>query len=376
MIRSVGRALLGALALLVGCGDGLDQSGRLTEPIVYDEDDRAEYYAADEPVRELFEKSSVVLIRNDYVDGAAASIASAAPSWGVRDAICSDEAFADQPAAAFCSGVLVDWDLVLTAGHCARFLDVADFSVVFDYYYAEPSDIGERALGVRSGSIATPVAIVAEALDPPGVAPRLDYAWFRLARPVDGRYRPVPIHARPPSLDVGAPILTIGAPHGVPLKFDATGTVEDPRAGDDFFVARTDTSAGWSGGGAYDEGGALLGIVARGGEDLVGTIEGCNAVNRVPSGEPAAEQFTYAHRALEALCGVEPARPLCDERESPRQAGPRPSTESTSGDGGCSVGGNVPRSRSPSAIAWLLLAAGLIRVEQRAPRGRSKSLAP
>jgi hypothetical protein len=30
------------------------------------------------------------------------------------------------------------------------------------------------------------------------------------------------------------------------------------------------------------------------------------------------------------------------ERESPRQAGPRPSIESTSGDGGCSVEGNVP----------------------------------
>jgi hypothetical protein len=137
--------------------------------------------------------------------------------------------------------------------------------------------------------------------------PRLDHAWFRPARPVDGRYRPVLIHARPPSLDVGNPILTIGAPRGVSLKLDATGRVEDPRAGEDFFVARTDTSAGWSGGGAYDQSGALVGILARGGEDLASTLEGCNAVNRVPPGETAAEQFTYAYRALEALCGVEPA---------------------------------------------------------------------
>jgi hypothetical protein len=377
MMRCVARALLGALALLVGCSNGLEQSQRLTEPIVYDEDDRGEYYAADAPVRALFEQSSVVLIRNDYLGDAGASIASAAPAWGVRDEICPEEAFAGQPAAAFCSGVLVDWDLVLTAGHCARFLDVADFSVVFDYYYAEPFDIADGELGVRSRSIATPVAIVAEALDPPGAAPRLDYAWYRLARPVDGRYRPVPIHARPPSLEVGAPILTIGAPHGVPLKFDATGRVEDPRAGDDFFVARTDTSAGWSGGGAYDESGALVGIVARGGEDLVSTVEGCNVVNRVSPGQPAAEQFTYAHRALVALCGVEPARPLCDDgRESPRHAGPRPRIESTSAEGGCSMAGSVPSSRPSSALAWLLVAAGLSRIAQRDPRRRSKFPGP
>jgi hypothetical protein len=356
MIRSVARALVGALALLVGCGDGLEQSGRLRQPIVYDEDDRGEYYAADASAQALFERSSVVLIQEDYL-GKAASIASAAPTWGVRDGVCSGEAFAEQPAAAFCSGVLVDWDLVLTAGHCARFRDVADFSVVFDYYYAEPADRELGKLAVRSGSIATPVQIVAEALDPPGAVPRLDYAWFRLARPVADRYRPVPIHARPPSLQVGDPILTIGSPHGVPLKRDATGIVEEPAANEGFFVARTDTSAGWSGGGAYDASGALVGIVARGGADLVDTLEGCNAVNHVPPGEPAEEQFTYAHEALEALCNVEPARELCDdERESPRNAGPRPSIEPTAAEGSCSLGGSVPPSRSSSAIAWLLLA--------------------
>jgi hypothetical protein len=369
MNRSVTWVLLGALAL-VGCGDGLAQSERLLEPIVYDEDDRGEYYTADAPARALFEQSSVVLIQEDYL-GDAASIASTVPTWGVRDGVCSEEAFADQPAAAFCSGVLVDWDLVLTAGHCARFRDVADFSVVFDYYYAEPLDLAEGKLAVRSDSIATPVQIVAEALDPPGAVPRLDYAWFRLARPVAGRYRPVSIHARPPSLQVGDPILTIGSPHGVPLKLDAMGSVEDPDANEGFFVARTDTSSGWSGGGAYDESGALVGIVARGGEDLIATLEGCNAVNRVPPGEPAAEQFTFAHQALEALCNVEPARALCDdERESPRQAGPRPTAKPTVPKGGCALGGTVPRSPSSALVAWLLLAltAGTRRSQLSVPK--------
>jgi hypothetical protein len=37
------------------------------------------------------------------------------------------------------------------------------------------------------------------------------------------------------------------------------------------------------------------------------TDEGCNVVNRVSPEDAAAEQFTYAHRALEALCRAEPA---------------------------------------------------------------------
>jgi hypothetical protein len=103
----------------------------------------------------------------------------------------------------------------------------------------------------------------------------------------------------------------------------------------------------------------------------VATLDGCNAVNRVPPGEPAAEQFTYAHQALEALCNVEPARALCDdEQESPRQAGPRPSTKPTASEASCSVGGSVPRSRSSFLLPWLVLAltAGTRRCQLSVPK--------
>ena len=373
MIRNGATPALGpALALLLGCSDGLERSERLRQPVVYDQDDRGEYYAADAPVRALFAQSSVALVPNDDLRRGLSSIISAAPTWGVRDGICLGEAFAEQPAAAFCSGVLVDWDLVLTSGHCVRVLDVADFSVVFGYYYREAAAIAEGELAEGSGSIATVVEIVAEALDPAGVEPRLDYAWLRLAAPVDGRFRPAPIHARSPALRAGAPILTIGAPHGVPLKFDPAGVVEDPRAQEDFFVARTDTSAGWSGGGAYDSEHVLLGVLARGGEDLVDTDEGCNVVNRVSPEDAAAEQFTYAPRALEALCRTEPTRALCSpECGSPCRAGPRPSTKPAASERGCSLCDTVPRSGSFFATAWLLLAACVCRARRvRARVGR------
>src|SRR6266850_2085585 len=91
-----------------------------------------------------------------------------APSWGDAKGLCPGERFSVQPAAAFCSGVLVDWDLVLTAGHCARVYALGDFVVAFDYFYQAP---GELALV----DLREPVELVAEALDPAGTEPRLDY---------------------------------------------------------------------------------------------------------------------------------------------------------------------------------------------------------
>lgn len=358
-------ALAPALALLVGCSDGLDSPARLSAPIVYGEDGRGEYFAGESSIHALFAQSSVALIPNRLLDSGGANLASLAPTWGARDHICSGEPFADQPTAAFCSGVLVDWDLVLTSGHCLRVLDRADFSVVFDYYYRDPADVAGAKLALGPGSLATAVEIVAEKLDPPGERPRLDYGWLRLASPVDDRFRPAAIHTRSPSLQPGDAITTIGSPHGVPLKFDATGVVEALGEDSDFFVARTDTSGGWSGGAAYDANLAVVGILARGGDDLVDTPEGCNAENRVPPTDPTEEQFTYANRALEGLCLAEPARAICSlECESPCQAGPRPSVGATPGEGGCSLSAvPAPPFNLAFAVVCLWLAA---RIRRRA----------
>ena len=47
--------------------------------------------------------------------------------------LCPDENFAKLPALATCSGVLIDSDKILTAGHCIREGQEDDFLVVFDY---------------------------------------------------------------------------------------------------------------------------------------------------------------------------------------------------------------------------------------------------
>jgi hypothetical protein len=299
-------ALLFALLGIAGCSPD-PGTAALRQPVIYDADDRGEYYDAVEPLTQVrLARSSVAFVPREYIDSAESRLRADVPTWGSTDNICPDEPFANQPAVAFCSGVLVDWDLVLTAGHCVRVLDIADFYLVFEYFNIEPN-----RLAMAHGAVARSVEILAEALDPEGSEPRLDYAWLRLAEAVSSRFEPVPFFQKGRTLVEGERLITIGSPHGVPLKFDAEGRVEQVRDQEDFFIARTDTSAGWSGGAAYDGEHVLIGILARGGIDLVPTLDGCQTTLRLESTEAATEQFTYAYRAFEALCTKQPQRAIC-----------------------------------------------------------------
>ena len=127
---------------------------------------------------------------------------------------------------------------------------------------------------------------------------------------------------------------------GVPLKLDAGGRVRDARAdARDYFAASTDTAGGSSGGGAFDGSLALVGVMARGSDDLTSTDEGCARIVHLPDGPDASEQFTYAGRALEGLCAARPkmstlCRPNCGE---PCQASPPPPPAA-----GCSIAPATP----------------------------------
>lgn len=109
--------------------------------------------------------------------------------------------------------------------------------------------------------------IVNEALDSGVDEERLDYAWLRLEEPVAPPREPSPIRARP-ALKLDDTVTSIGSSGGVPMKFDAGGRVRDlHEEQSDYFVSDSDTSHGQSGGGAFDADLALIGILARGGND-------------------------------------------------------------------------------------------------------------
>jgi hypothetical protein len=321
---------------------------RVRRGIVYGADDRREYYQMEAPeIRARIESSVVALIPKTALFREGSSEAITARSWRDAANLCEGEPFAEQPAAAFCSGVLVDWDLVLTAAHCTRTLATRAFAVVFGYYYQQAGK-----LTVAPEDVFDVARVVAERSSQPGTRPRTDHAWLRLERPVQPPRQPAPLRRATASrLSVGEPVLFVGASGGVPLKADQGGAITS-LGGPwyDYFVASTDTARGASGGGAFDAEQALLGILERGSPDFRAGPMMCNETVREPE-ERSAEEFTFAARALEELCARSPAasslcRPDCGD----------PCLALSPGDAalGCSVV-SLPPDPPPGAVILALV---------------------
>jgi hypothetical protein len=357
------RMLFTALTVLplTGCSGADERPDHVTTPLIHGADDRLEYFDVGSPdLRARMSQSMVALVPRARIIEQGRAVVLTAPTLGEQEELCQGERFAEQPAAAFCTGVLVDWDLVLTAGHCLRLLALDDFAVVFGYY--EPSPGALAPLELRA-----PTEIVNEALDARGGAQRLDYGWIRLGAPVAPPRRPVPVFVRPPPLTRGDAVISVGTPGGVPLKLDRGGAVRDPReATGDYFSADTDTSHGSSGGAAFDERLSLVGVFVRGGTDSLLTPDDCRREVHDPDDAASEEQFTYVHRAVEALCADELASSICrPDCGNPCQAAPWPVLVA---GGGCAM--TRDGQGSPWALA-LGVALSAVRRLRRRCRGSS-----
>ena len=364
-------ALLAGAYAVSGCGGepsssapGAAALGSARQPFINGQDDRREYYElTDDRDRTLMEQSIVALVPDVAARPLARGNLGELPTWGDLNHLCPDQAFVDQPSAAFCSGVLVDWDLVLTSGHCVNIFPLRNLRVVFNYFFRDP---GELAL-TRS-DVYTVDDVVLARDDQNEAQERIDYGWLRLSEPVRPPHVPTAVRTRMPELALGDGIVAINAGGGVPFKFDSGGRVRDLRAGsDDYFVADTDTSEGSSGGPAFNEDFALVGTLARGAPDFIQTSSGCAASDREDNPRFAREQFTYVARSVEGLCEVDPERWLCDAScEDGCEPPPSPNVI-TEAAGGCALSELRPLGRRWPArgqsVAWgaLLLAATLRR---------------
>jgi len=235
----------------------------------------------------------------------------------------------------------------LTAGHCARALALQDFSAVFDFYYESPGVLA------YSATSAVPVStIVAERLDGQNSDPELDYAWLRLKTPVTPPRRPVPVHTVASGLRNGDALLVMGNGGGIPLKIDSGASVRDVRTQSlDYFSADADNFSGASGGAALDQQLTLTGIVSRGQLDFELAESGCQKAVQITgddSNPDDLEHFTFAYRAVEALCRANPnASSICrTECGDPCLALPLPTYLVT---GGCSLTHSA--TTSPFSIA-------------------------
>ncbi|HTV25922.1 MAG TPA: serine protease, partial [Polyangiaceae bacterium] len=334
---------------MVGCGAEAPGEfsatlGQNSEAFVNGGDDRREYFELAEPAqRAALEQFTVALMTDSAAAALTGGHVGVLPTWSEINSLCDGEPFGDQPAAAFCSGVLVDWDLVLTSGHCVSAIPQPNLRVAFNYYYQ-----AEGELAMRDEDVYPVGRVVVSRRDDPtpnDQGERLDFAWVELERPAAPPHRPAPTYTRSRGASESDRVISIGAGGGVPIKWDEGGRVRSTRSEfDDYLIADTDTSQGSSGGGIFDEDLVVLGSLARGAADFARTDAGCYVTSSESDPTLAREQFTYVHRAVEALCAAGSSSVLCDDAcGEPCDAGALEPLRKKSDDSGCSFAASAPR---------------------------------
>jgi hypothetical protein len=257
----------------MGCGSSEEVFvGELTASVVYGPDDRVEVYNhPDAELRSIAEESIVALIPSFRVsrepDG---SYSLFTDSLKDLRQLCDDELFGNQPTAASCSGVLIDDDLVLTAGHCIDEHTPCDsYAYVFNYHLDEPN----RLAVIRDEDVYSCARVVSQGT-PEANDFTPDFAIVQLDRPVEGVQSSVSIRPATPLREQES-LAMIGFGSGLPAKIDSGGEVADPRAERlDFFVANVDAFQGHSGSATFDSENRLAGILIGGRTPDYVTLEG------------------------------------------------------------------------------------------------------
>jgi MYXO-CTERM domain-containing protein len=347
------------MGIVSACGAADETAvGEVTAPVVYGDDDRVEVYNhPDLQLREIARQSIVALIPSFRIarelDGTYSLFTDSLKN--LRD-LCSDELFGEQPTAASCSGVLIDEDLVLTAGHCVDSPSSCDsYAYVFNYLYEQPGSLAT----IRDQDVYGCERVVARGSALPGQYTP-DFAVIQLDRPVQGAQGPAAI--RPATaLSQQEPLAMIGFGSGLPAKIDSGASVADPRANTlDYFVANLDAFQGHSGSATFDSENRLAGILIGGRTpDYVEAAPGsCYRVSVYDDFE-AGELVHNVAPIVASLCDQGwDSDLLCDPKAcegEPCGSTPLPATQSgayPAQGAGCSVS---PNAASPPSAAFALL---------------------
>jgi hypothetical protein len=283
----VRRALSVAGWMIIG-GFGISAQARLIlQPeAIYEQDSRREYHEiADPRVRALADATVAFIEKKSFRPESVQqepleSYQLEGKTQQEDFQLCAAQRFASQKTSAFCSGVLIAPDRVLTAGHCVANTACAELRLAFGYAL--------RAKGYDPYQIQTKnIYDCAEVLE--RGHGQLDYAVVRLDRPVPDRV-PVSLAAPSEELVPGAPLLMTGFPAGLPLKVDAGGKVRSVTR--ELLKAELDAFGGNSGSPVFNlRTLALEGILVEGEEDFDWDEGGqCYRLHRCAAGECSGEK--------------------------------------------------------------------------------------
>jgi hypothetical protein len=365
-----GSALLFAVGIGASCVvTSDDEFATRRSAIIYGTDDRQEAYEEVDPsVRALFANVAAV-IPKDAMEPVEGSYELSSATAGEALLLCDGEPYAQQPAAAQCTALLLSEHLAVTAGHC--FTDEEDcqqYNFVLDFAYQRPgvlSPITDQGIfDCRR------LLIHVRRTDP--TSGGADFAIVELANRTASVHpsRVALPHLRDEPIENGTKLTVISATSGLPLKVDrgARGRPIDD-AGGVLFELDSDTFSGSSGAPIWDAQGELVGFIARGNRDFAYDEErACYVTNKLDDWDmrPSTqrlERATSVSHVVRALCALndDTAQAECDQLQSPSQHGV-----------GCSAYRALPlRTHWATWILFLFAVVALRRSHVRAVRGES-----
>lgn len=189
------------------------------------------------------------------------------------DAICKGERFLNQPTTAFCSGFLIDKDILVTSNFCVgggQYCGSTSYRWVFNYSVkAGFNDVDE----ISDISVFKCKEVISYS------SGKSDYAVIRLDRGVEG-VKPLKFRKNERiKLKVGDKLVTIGHPSGLPTKVDGGGRVV--KIQDEIFHANLDTFYGSSGSPVINQKTGLVeGIMSKGHQDYkYDSVNSCYRTN-------------------------------------------------------------------------------------------------
>ena len=214
--------------------------------------------------------------------------------------LCPDERFFAQPSGAFCTAFLVAPDVIVTAGHCAKHLDLPTSRFVFGFRMTNAT---QAVTSFPKADVYAGKEIIGRALDN---STGEDWAIVRLDRAVAG-VTPIKFRSQGKIAD-GCELYVVGFPTGLPCKVSTNATV---RNNTDAFVfnGNLDTYAGNSGSPVFN---AITheveGILVRGGTDFEFVADGQSGCIRSvvltdSEGSEACTRSTIGQRKFRSSCG-------------------------------------------------------------------------
>ncbi|MBC7427843.1 MAG: trypsin-like peptidase domain-containing protein, partial [Bacteriovorax sp.] len=216
---------------------------KIVPKVIYGEDDRMDIFESNDNLMKDIALSTAAQILNKNISDEN-GVFTVKSETLAESGICSSERFANQPAAANCSGFLVAPDVLVTAGHCINSdMDCQGHAWVFDFANTTSE---KKSFTFNKDQVYHCTKIIERKKESGQGA---DYSVLKLDRPVVGR---AALKFRTEGKPADDAVFTvIGHPTGLPTKITVAADMRD-NSNPVYFVTNADTYGGNSGSAVVD----------------------------------------------------------------------------------------------------------------------------